>query len=174
MKKANCTFEGAGISPIVKDTVAGVIERAQEIAKDDEVQPVLFVGNDSGKVVIVGSVFDGTALSKDAFASVARKICQAEKATFCIFVCESWSLQAQGEEAMKAYKEWRDKNPNASLQEYEGSREVIMVSVETLHGSWMAQLEIKERQVNIESVDFKKMKVEGRFAQFLPVRALNN
>lgn len=167
-------FEGAGISPEVKQTVASVLENAANIVKDSEVQPVLFVGNDSGKVVIVGSATDGSDISKDMFAHAARRICMAEKATFCIFLCESWTVQAQGKEQMEKYESWRKSNPNESLEKYEGSKEIIMVSVETLHGSWMAQLEIKDRQVSLENVDFKKLQAKGRFAQFLPIRAVNN
>ena len=168
-------FDGAGISPAVKHVAANVIGKARQIVRESEnADPVLFFGDaETGECGIVGTRFGDRELSKEAFAQVAKKICKDSKATFAIFLSESWAVRTNDKEA---YEKWRAENPDADLGEHPDSIDCLMVSVETLHGSWMCQLEIKkgDRDIDISKVKFDKLQASGRLANFLAVKTVNN
>lgn len=173
MNRANVKFQGAGVSPEIINVVSNVLGKAKEIIVAEEAQPVLFFGNDKEKTVhVIGATFNDQNLSKEIFSRMAKDLCARERATFAIFLCESWALCGCNEEE---FSKWKEQNPNASLSKHPDAKEVLMVMVETVHGDWSAQLEIKSRDIDIQNVEFAKTdKPAGRFANFLPIKAVNN
>ena len=177
IKEIPVEVEGAGVTPQVKNILSKVLGIAQVVfSESKELPPVFFFGDaNTGNFSLIETIFDNDH-AKDTFTSFAKDVCKKNRASFALFVSESWSLaQIKPED----YDEWLLANPGKNISEHKDAKEIVMVMLETLHGTWLAAIGIGvdengDKYLNLSEVKFSKTQTGGRMANFLPIKAVNN
>jgi hypothetical protein len=149
------------INPLI-DTARGFLEQGEELA------PIAFVGSfSSGKTIPV--LLDSTGdASKDHSVLAIRMAAEMLDADFVFVIMEAWSLRKDKMGQMEAIL---DKYGSIGASPYRV--DVVTFALETRHGVWMAECEIKPKGISKKKRTIGKpafrffTEVEGRFSHFL-------
>jgi len=141
------------------------------LSAGEELQAFVFLGA-SDKPTLPCPMNVCNAKAKDKSAAIVRGIAEAGNAEFAIMISEAWALDAE-KTTMEEFI--RIAESRESIENHPNRIDVLMVTLETPMGFWVAQSPIKSSggkargfgEVNFEFLD----RVEGRFTCFLPRRA---
>lgn len=140
-----------------------VIDTARKNLKESEMlTPTFFIGNDDG-LNIVGAVFTNE-MEKLKTAMLIKKMSRETKATFILFICESWTLS---QEDAKEYYENRQNYSQVS--DHPGAFDAVLISLETLSGTKMGRAKILpgREMGEINWIEAKGSEMEGIFVNLL-------
>lgn len=147
-----------------------LIESAKKNLKaHKELLPTFFVGNDE-EINIVGATFE-TDVHKDAVASMIRKLVREMKATFVLFIAESWTL---AQEDTPDFMANRKKYPHVS--DHPKAYDIVVFQLETKTGHRMGTAKITKDR-GLEEIEWRDCEVGtmgGRFAHFLGPKGVKN
>lgn len=151
--------------------VASVIETAEGFLRSgQEVEAVAFVGSSSERNVVPMAMDMGSDRAKDKSSESIRMAAQALGADFVLFVAESWASRVtdKGKAA-----ELLAKYGSVSALPDKHKMEVVLFSLETRDGLWMAMPEIvplghSKKKRTMKAVSFVKAdESRGRFVNLL-------
>ena len=152
------------------DSIGPLIDKARELLEAGEkLQAFAFVGNLTTKQVIPVTIHPGSIEDKNQSAREIRSAALALESDFVFTVMEAWSLRPDKIRQMNAIL---DKYGSISASPY--AIDACSLMLETRHGVWAAQPQIKPRGISrkkrtIGVVEFRYFtEVEGRFAHLLP------
>lgn len=151
--------------------ISNVLDKVRHNLKvHDQLLSVAFLINlEQGKIELVAGEFDGED-AKDYFSETVRQRASRMQAEAICFVSEAWTLpekystQEDIERIRKVY---------GSISEFPEREEIIMVSLETHDGMWMARSGIAPAKKGRKPTGFSWLKADGmtgRFAHLLPPR----
>lgn len=155
------------INPLI-ETARGLLEKGEQLA------PIAFVGSfTSGKTMQV--LLDSTGdESKDHSALAIRMAAEMLEADFVFVIMEAWSLRKDKMGQMEAII---DKYGSIGASPYRV--DITSFALETAHGVWMAECEIKPKGISKKKRTIGKpsfrffTEVSGRFTHFLIRNASN-
>ena len=152
------------ILPLI-DVARGLLENGEQLA------PIGFVGNFATGQTVQVLLNSAGDVEKDHSALAIRMAADMLEADFVFVIMEAWSLRKDKMAQMDAIL---DKYGSIGASPYRV--DVVSFGLETRHGVWMAQCEIKPKGISkkkrtIGAPAFQYFKeVEGRFSHFLKAR----
>ncbi len=149
------------INPLI-EAARGFLEKGEQLA------PIAFVGNfATGKTVQI--LLDNAGDDqKDRSAMAIRMAAEMLEADFVFVIMEAWSLRKDKMAQMEAIL---DKYGSIGASPYRV--DIASFALETRHGVWMAECEIKPKGISKKKRTIGKAafrfftEVEGRFSHFL-------
>lgn len=152
------------------DIISPLIDKARELLESGEkLQAFAFVGNLTTKQVIQVMIHPGSVEDKDQSAREIQSAALTLEADFVFTIMEAWPLRPDKIRQMNAII---DKFGSIGASPY--AIDTCSFSLETRHGVWAAQPQIKPKGISkkkrtIGVVEFRYFKeVEGRFMHLLP------
>ena len=152
------------------DIISSLIDKARELLEAGEkLQAFAFVGNLTTKEVIPVMIQPGSVEDKDQSARTIQSAALALEADFVFSIMEAWTLRPAKIRQMNAIL---DKFGSIGASPY--TIDTCSLMLETRHGVWAAQLQIKPKGISkkkrtIGVVEFRYFtETEGRFAHLLP------
>lgn len=146
-----------------------IMEKVQQNLKaHDQLLPVAFLINlKKNKIDVVAANFADDA-AKDFFAETVRQRASRFEAEAICFASEAWSLPEK-----YSTKEHMDRiyRVYGSLSNFPEREEIVMLSLQTHDGLWMATSRISTAKKGRKATGFKWMKSDGsdgRFTKLLP------
>lgn len=145
-----------------------IISMAREfLSEGRELQAFVFLGKPSCSLLPCPmNMSSGSA--KDMSAAMVRELAKVLRAEYAIMISEAWALdhtKTSMEEAKRIASSGR------SIANHPDCTDVVMITLETLEGFWIAQTTIKPtgkgRGFDDPCFNFMAGR-EGRFASFLP------
>lgn len=148
--------------PVIKTILEGI---EQNLKGSSELLPTFFLISEAG-ISVVGTPFDDASRSKDAAASVVKRMAEAGKAHTIIFLTETWQLSGDAE-VVDEYMRNKDKYPNG-VSDHPDSFEAVILTIETATSSQIGTAKIlpgrKLAEFSWSGIDTN---AKGRFCNLL-------
>ncbi len=141
-----------------------IVSRAQEILSEGkELHAFAFLGKFGCRFVAVPMNMS----SKDLAAKFITLLCRDTEPDYVIMISEAWtlSMECTGTELERLAK------TRESIANHPNRIDVVMITLETKEGNWIAQAPIKslDGKRRMDDPEFLVFTgIEGRFASFLP------
>ena len=152
------------------DIISSLIDKARSFLEAGErLQAMAFVGNLTNKAVIPVMIQPGSNEDKDQSARTIQSAALVLEADFVFAIMEAWTLRPDKMRQMNAIL---DKYGSISESPY--AIDTCSLMLETRHGVWAAQPQIKPKGISkkkrtIGVVEFRYFtETKGRFAHLLP------
>ncbi len=149
-----------------------LIEQARRLLESGEkLLPFAFVGNLTTRQILAVQLNNESEHSKDQSAAAIKMAALHSQADFVFTIMEVWSLRA---DKISQHASIIDKYGSIGASPY--AVDVCSLMLETRHGMWVAQPQIKAKGISkkkrtIGTVEFRFFsEVEGRFSHLLPVK----
>lgn len=151
--------------------IGNILDKVKHNLKaHDQLLSVAFLINlEQGKIELVAGEFDGED-AKDYFSETVRQRASRMQAEAICFVSEAWTLP---EKYSTQEHIDRIRNVYGSISAFPEREEIVMVSLETHDGLWMARSGIAPAKKGRKPTGFSWVKADGmtgRFAHLLPPR----
>jgi len=150
------------IDPLI--TVArGILESGEQLV------PVAFVGNLTSKQTVQVMMSAASEQAKDESAEWVRHLAELHAADFVFVIMDAWGLPR---EKLHRYQEIRERYGSIGASPYRV--DIVSFSLETRHGLWMAQMEVKPKGISKKKRTFGEPEFQlfteahGRFVHLLP------
>lgn len=151
--------------PDVQPLIDKVLAICREQMTEGTVTPVTYVIESKSRLLVPVEMHMPDNVAKDISAALVRMTAKSIKADMTIMVTEAWSLSAadaaRHAEIVEQY---------GSIGEYPGKLDILMVTVQTRAGHWMARAPIETRGQARRCGELEVMRAEGaagRFTNFL-------
>lgn len=150
------------ITPLIH-TARGFLENGESLA------PVAFVGNFETGIAIPILLDSASAEAKDYSARAIKKVAEEYQADFIFMMMEAWTLR---KDKVRETREILDSYGSIGASPY--AVDIIAMTLETLHGVWMAEACVKPKGLSKKKRTFDEpefhlfTEIEGRFVDLLP------
>lgn len=152
--------------------IAPLIHTARSfLEKGETLAPVAFVGNFATGIAIPILLDSADSESKDQSARAVKKVAEEYEADFIFMMMEAWTLR---KDKVRETREILDRYGSIGSSPY--AVDIIAMTLETLHGVWVAEVPIKPKGVSKKKRTFDEPEfrlypeIEGRFTDLLPRR----
>lgn len=152
------------IDPLI-DVARDLVERGEQLV------PVAFVGNLSKRETYPVLLNASSAQAKDDSAELIRQLAAIHEADFVFVIMDAWGLPP---DKVQRYEEIIERYGSIGASPYR--IDLVTFSLETRHGLWVAQVEVKRKGVSkrrrtFVAPEFRHFnEVQGRFVDLLPVK----
>lgn len=139
------------------------------LEKGETLAPVAFVGNFETGIAIPMLLDSANSETKDQSARTIKKMAEEYDADFIFMMMEAWTLR---KDKVSQMQEILDRYGSIGASPY--AVDIIAMTLETLHGVWMAEVHVKPKGVSKKKRTFDEpefrlySEIEGRFADLLP------
>ncbi len=150
------------VDPLI-DIARGILEQGESL------QPVAFVGNFTQRRVVPLMLDTSSDEAKQLSVRTIRQAAKGNDADFVALVMESWGLPT---DMMPRYEEVIAEYGSIGASPFR--QDAVTITIETRHGVWLAQLELKPVEGSSQGRTFDTPvfqlagEVAGRFTGLLP------
>ncbi|HRQ56409.1 MAG TPA: hypothetical protein PLN31_03265 [Azoarcus taiwanensis] len=144
------------------------------LEKGEPLAPIAFVGNFTTGAIAPVAIATDTIDAKDRIADSIRLLAGQMDADFVFLLMEAYSLRP---DKVPRYEEIIDEYGSLANCPANWRMEVVSLTLETLHGVWVAQPMVKPKGVSKKKRTFGTpefrhfTEVQGRFVDLLPAKA---
>ena len=141
------------------------------VERGEQLVPVAFVGNLSKRETYPVLLNASSAQAKDDSAELIRQLAAIHEADFVFVIMDAWGLPP---DKVQRYEEIIERYGSIGASPYR--IDLVTFSLETRHGLWVAQVEVKRKGVSKRRRTFAVpefrhfTEVQGRFVDLLPVK----
>ena len=153
------------IDPLI-EVARGILETGEQLV------PVAFVGNLTSKQTHQVMMSAASEQAKDESAALVRHLAALHEADFVFVIMDAWGLPR---DKMHRYQEILERYGSIGASPYRV--DIVSFTLETRHGLWMAQMQVKPKGVSKKRRTFGEPEFQlfteahGRFVHLLPERA---
>ncbi|WP_295436103.1 hypothetical protein [uncultured Thiodictyon sp.] len=150
------------IDPLI-DVARGILESGEHLV------PVAFVGNLTSGQTHQVMMSAASESAKDESAELVRHLAALHEADFVFVIMDAWGLPRA---KMHRYKEILERYGSIGASPYRV--DIVSFTLETRHGLWVAQMQVKPKGVSKKRRTFGEpafelfTEAQGRFVHLLP------